>query len=82
MFKSYNYEKAPLQSKKFLAYLFSNMCLKSYIFFATSRKENDAIILASLICSVFLDVGYVLGQSYVDKYVQMAKILSKKEEDQ
>lgn len=70
--------QSPLKSKKFVAYTFSNSCLKSYIFFATLRHEGDIVILAAIICSVFLDVGYILGQSYVDKYVHMAESLVKK----
>lgn len=74
MFKSTDYEKSPLQSKKFLAYLFSNISMKIYMFYATMKAEGDFIIVSAIFCSVFLDVGYILGQSSLDRYVRMAKI--------
>lgn len=74
MFKSTDYEKTPIQSKKFLAYLFSNISTKIYMFYATLKTESDLVIMTSIICSLFLDVGYILGQSSLDRYVRLAKI--------
>jgi len=79
MFKSVDYNKAPLQSKKFLAYMFSNIVLKTYIFHATLRQESDFVIIAALLCSVFLDVGYILGQASLDKFVRVAAITTGKD---
>lgn len=76
MFTSTDFERSPLQSKKFLAYLFSNISTKIYMFYATMRSEGDIVIMTSIICSLFLDVGYILGQSSLDKYVRMAKIVT------
>ena len=75
MTKPSDYDKAPLQSKKFLAYLFSNMVLKAYIFQATKGGESDFVIICALICSTFLDVGYILGQASLDRFVRVAKIM-------
>lgn len=74
MFKSTDYDKAPLQSKKFLAYLFSNMVLKAYIFQATRSGESDFVLICALICSTFLDVGYILGQASLDKLVRVTAL--------
>ena len=74
MIKPSDYDKAPLQSKKFLAYLFSNMVLKAYIFQATKSQESDFVLISALICSTFLDVGYILGQASLDKLVRVTAI--------
>lgn len=79
LFKSTDYDKAPMQSKKFLAYLFSNIVMKSYAFHATQRGESDFVIIAVLICSTFLDVGYILGQASLDRFVRVAAITAGKE---
>lgn len=74
MIKPSDYDKAPLQSKKFLAYLFSNMVLKAYIFHATKQAESDFVLICALICSTFLDVGYILGQASLDKMVRVTAL--------
>lgn len=74
--EDYN-QKTPLQSKKFLAYLFGSLFSKVYLFFATSRNEGDLVIIASMLSSTFLDVGYLLGQASLDKYIRMTEIVSK-----
>ena len=81
-FKSTDYDKAPLQSKKFLAYLFSNMVLKAYIFQATKEAESDFVLICALICSTFLDVGYILGQASLDRFVRVAKIMRSGKSDE
>lgn len=76
MFKSTDFDKAPLQSKKFLGYLFSNIAMKIYLFYATLHNESDVVIMTAVICSMFLDVGYVLGQAALDRYVRVAAIVT------
>lgn len=78
LFKHTVHDKAPLQSKKFLAYLFANIAMKAYIFHATSREESDLVIIAALVCSTFLDVGYILGQASLDRFVRVAAITTGK----
>lgn len=70
-----NYDTAPLQSKKFIAYLFANIAMKLYLFYATGREEGDIILIATIVCSLFLDVGYILGQASLDKYVRVAELM-------
>jgi hypothetical protein len=67
-------EKAPLQSKKFIAYVLSNMTLKALIFYMTYKNEGDIVIMTSLTASTFLDIGYILGQAALDRYVRVASI--------
>lgn len=71
-----NYDTAPLQSKKFIAYLFANISTKLYLFYATGRGEGDIVLITTIICSLFLDVGYILGQASLDKYVRVAELMS------
>lgn len=70
-------DKAPLQSKKFLAYFAANLLSKAYLFFATARNESDIVIVAAIMCATFLDVGYLLGQASLDKYIRMTEIATK-----
>lgn len=81
MFKSTDYDKAPLRSKKFLAYMFSNIVLKIYAFYSTMRGESDTVIIATLLCSTFLDVGYILGQASLDRFVRVASLMRGSEKD-
>lgn len=74
--EDYN-QKTPLQSKKFLAYLFASLFSKVYLFFATARSEGDLVIITSMLSSTFLDVGYLLGQASLDKYVRMTEVAAR-----
>lgn len=76
MFKVKYHEKAPLSSKKFLAYMFANVTTKLYLFYCTKMGEGDIVVMTAIICSVFLDVGYILGQASLDRYVRVAAIVS------
>jgi hypothetical protein len=67
-------EKAPLQSKKFIAYVISNMTMKFLLFYMTYKSEGDIVIMTGLTASTFLDIGYVLGQAALDRYVRVASI--------
>jgi succinate-acetate transporter protein len=75
MFKSKNYDKAPMQSKKFLAYMFTNIVMKIYMFYCTMKGESDMVVMTLLVCSSFIDVGYILGQASLDRFVRVANIM-------
>ena len=68
-------EKTPLQSKKFIAYFITNILMKGYIFYATSKGEGDVVIMVAIAATAFVDVGYILGQSFVDSFVRYASIV-------
>lgn len=70
-------EKAPLQSKKFIAYLISNAGSKVIILCMIYRNVSDIIIMSAIIAASFLDIGYVLGQAALDKYVRVTSLQSK-----
>jgi len=65
-------EKAPLQSKKFLAYLISNLGSKALLFWMVTRNEKELVIISAVVAAACLDIGYVLGQAALDKYVRVA----------
>ena len=70
-------EKAPLQSKKFLAYLLSNISTKALLFWMVSKDAPDLVIITTITAAAFIDVGYILGQAALDKYVRVASITKK-----
>lgn len=80
MYKEH-WDEKPLQSKKFIAYLFANLFMKVYLFFATARSESDFVVMTAIISSTFLDVGYLLGQASLDRYVRIAQIGAMKNKD-
>ena len=67
--------KIPLQSKKFLAYLISELGWKLILIFMLYdlRGKFDhysfVTIITLIIVSGFIQVGYILGQAALDKYV-------------
>ena len=67
-------EKTPLQSKKFIAYIVANITTKLLLFYMTYKSEGDLVIMTGLIAAAFLDVGYILGQAALDRYVRVASI--------
>jgi len=67
-------EKAPLQSKKFLAYLLSNLGSKLLLFWMVSHDASELIIISAVVAAACLDIGYVLGQAALDKYVRIASL--------
>jgi hypothetical protein len=71
-------EKAPLQSKKFIAYLVSNLGSKALMFWMVTKGEGDVVIMSMITAAAFIDIGYILGQAALDKYVRVASIGDKK----
>jgi hypothetical protein len=67
-------EKTPLSSKKFIAYLISNLGSKVLLFWMVTRNEGDMVIITTITAASFIDIGYILGQAALDKYVRVASI--------
>jgi len=71
--------KLPLKSKKFLAYLISEVTWKLVLFVILFlyRDKIDYyaffILLAIVITNGFLQIGYILGEVALDKYSRVAK---------
>lgn len=74
-------EKSPLQSKKFVAYLLGELTWKGLLFamvFAWgSDLRGQATMITTIIVAGFVQVMYIGGQSFIDHYVRVARILGK-----
>lgn len=75
-------DTAPLGSKKFLAYLIAELTSKALLagglYILKDHLESQAIwawswMMTLTVCSVFLEVGAILGIAYVDKFSLMAQ---------
>lgn len=67
-------EKAPLQSKKFIAYLISNLGSKLLMFWMVYGQESDFVLATVITAAAFIDIGYILGQAALDKYVRVTTL--------
>lgn len=71
-------DKLPLQSKKFIAYLISDFGWKVIILYMlvnlkSSLAPSDlTFLLTVVITSGVIQIGYILGQSALDKYLHAA----------
>lgn len=80
-------DKKPTQSKKFLAYLLSEITTKALMAWlithiGTLDVYETSLLLGMIISSSCLTIGYVLGQAALDKYVNAAvDILDKDEKE-
>lgn len=77
---------SPLQSKKFLAYIISELLTKAGMFYMLYHLGSKldytelTLLLGMLVSSSGLTIGYVLGQASLDKYLSAAvKVLDRDE---
>ena len=67
------------KSKKFVAYLIGEMSWKFLIFYVIWEYKNQLdhyafmTLVAMIITSGFMQVGYILGQAALDKYTHLAE---------
>ena len=67
----------PLQSKKFLAYLISEVGWKAIIFYILYKSGDKidtyitTLLVTVIVTSGFIQIGYILGQVALDKYVSL-----------
>ena len=79
--------KTPLQSKKFIAYLLADISWKLilvYMLFQLEGKYNYYsffIVLTLILVTGFIQVGYILGQASLDKYIKMVESNQKVKND-
>ena len=72
-------DKLPLKSKKFIAYLISELGWKiliGLVLFQYSGKIEHysfMLLIAIVVTSGFIQVGYILGQAALDKYSLLAE---------
>lgn len=75
-------EKAPLQSKKFVAFLVSEATWKVVlaVILVVGIKADQVdvwlggIALAVIIVAGFIEAGYIIGQASLDKYTRIAEL--------
>jgi len=71
-------DKLPLQSKKFIAYLISDFGWKIIILYMLMHLKSSlapselTFLLTVVITSGVIQIGYILGQSALDKYLHAA----------
>lgn len=79
------YDKTPLASKKFLAFLLAEATWKAVVLVALimgirAGKVDlvlGGIILAVTVVAGFVEAGYILGQASLDRYIRIAEIAAK-----
>jgi hypothetical protein len=73
-------EGTPLQSRKFIAFLVAEVTWKILaalvLFWGKDAIPLQvwAILLAIVLVAGFVEVGYIVGQAYLDKYLRIAQI--------
>ncbi len=71
-------DKMPLKSKKFIAYLLAEFGWKLIILFLLYQIQGKidhyslVLLVTTVIVSGFIQIGYILGQAALDKYVNAA----------
>ena len=71
-------DKAPTKSKKFIAYAIAEFGWKAVIFYLLFHLQGKmdtyslTILMTVVIVSGFIQIGYILGQAALDKYVNAA----------
>lgn len=74
--------KAPMQSKKFIAYLIADLGWKITLLVILFHSESKldyytfSLLLTLVIVSGFIQVGYILGQAALDKYNKVIENVS------
>ena len=80
-------DKLPLQSKKFVAYLISDIGWKVIILYMLMHLSSKldpselTFLLTVVITSGVIQIGYILGQSALDKYLHAAVEILNKEDN-
>jgi len=72
------FDKTPMKSKKFLAYLVADLGWKIIILYMLMHLESKlqpselTLLLTVVITSGIIQIGYILGQAALDKYINAA----------
>lgn len=80
-------DKTPLKSKKFIAYLIADLGWKIVILYMLMHLQSKlqpselTFLLTVVITSGVIQIGYILGQAALDKYINAAVEILDKEDD-
>lgn len=72
------FDKTPMKSKKFLAYLIADIGWKIIILYMLTHLKSKiepselTFLLTVVITSGIIQIGYILGQAALDKYITAA----------
>ena len=81
-------DKTPLKSKKFIAYLIADLGWKVIILYMLMHLKSKlqpselSFLLTVVITSGVIQIGYILGQAALDKYINAAVDILDKEKDE
>lgn len=81
------FEKLPMQSKKFIAFLVAEATWKLVLILMIALGDstwvvaNLTLMLTIVLVAGFIEVGFVISQSALDKFVRLAQITAKAEVD-
>ena len=81
-------DKTPLKSKKFIAYLIADFGWKIVILYMLThlqsklQPEELTFLLTVVITSGIIQIGYILGQAALDKYVKVSEALTDKKQEE
>jgi hypothetical protein len=79
-------DKTPLKSKKFIAYLIADLGWKFIILYSLMHLKSKieagelTFLLTVVITSGIIQIGYILGQAALDKYINAAVEIFDKDE--
>ena len=74
------FEKTPASSKKFIAYVLAELISSAVLIVALIQWRDGldgwafGVVITMCTGRLFLEIGYILGQVYVDKFVRLAHI--------
>ena len=81
-------DKTPLKSKKFIAYLIADLGWKVIILYMLMHLQSKlqpselSFLLTVVITSGVIQIGYILGQAALDKYINAAVDILDKDKDE
>lgn len=81
-------DKTPLKSKKFIAYLLADLGWKIIILYMLTHLQSKlqpaelSFLLTVVITSGVIQIGYILGQAALDKYITAAVDILDKDKDE
>jgi len=67
-------EKSPTQSKKWLGFMVAELTWSVFLLVLATNEGVATPLLVAIVAKGFVEVGYILGQSALDKYVRLARI--------
>ena len=82
------FDKTPLKSKKFIAYLIADFGWKAIILYMLMHLQSKlqpselTFLLTVVITSGVIQIGYILGQAALDKYINAAVDILDKDKDE